>query len=300
MNHFEKGYEKFKKFVQQTNLIPQDRSKIIISYSGGKDASIICDFLVRYKEDKRPDLDIEMITAGFPNFLYDGTNPENDKIMQHTIAYWEDKGITFQKIDVHNQHPDTLLEVPNPCKICGATKTTILAQYLRQKKNRHSIFCIGFNLDDSIGWFIEIFLLTCNLGSWNDIKQNNPKLYFELLMLSTRIVHSLYSETDDILFTRPIINFTNEEIKDIVKERNLPLIPENCKEITNRNEFYDSPRRDIGNALYFMRQKYDYNASPFRNEFYNNYFSSYEYYRKSNIIPPQQELDYFMAHNLMI
>lgn len=300
MTNFQKGYKKFTEFIDKTDLIPNDRNKVIVAYSGGKDASLICNFLCEYKKNKRPDLDIEMVTAQFPHFLYDNPNAEVKQKIDQAVSYWGERGISFHKLDVKNEYSDTILNVDSPCRICSLTKTTILSKFARSPENKHSIFCMGFNLDDSLGWFIEILLLTGNFKNWMEVQKENPKLYHELLMLSTRISHRIYSKSNDVLFIRPIINFTNDEIAEITAERNLPLIPENCKEITKRDVFYDSPRRDISNVLAVMRKKHYMDFTKEENPLYDSYFESCRFFQYSNLIPPQNELNSFMSDNLMI
>lgn len=49
---------------------------------------------------------------------------------------------------------------------------------------------------------------------------------------------------------------------------------------------YDSPRKDIGNRLVFMRQKHE-GLSP-KNSDLNRYSVDYEYFMESNRIPSKE------------
>jgi len=296
MSKYEIGYEKFLKFIHETDLIPKNKTKIIIAYSGGKDASVMCDFLCEYKKKERPDLSLEMITAGFPTFLYEPSNPTTFKLFVEALSYWEKRGITHTHIKAKEEQRNIrLTDYPNPCRYCSKAKTIILADYVRKKQNHNSIFAIGMNLDDSIGWFLEIQLIAANLGTAQNIKENYPDLYHEIAMIATRTIHKVYDSAHDILFTRPLIDFNNQEITEICKERGLPLVPENCREITKKDTFYDSPRRDIAQALSCIRLRYNT-----QDTIYNKYLDAFHYYQKCEFFPTQKELEDIMSKNLLI
>ena len=67
---FKEKYMKFKKTVTDYDLIPDDINKIIIANSGGKDAGVLASFLLEYKREERSDLQLEMIKAPVPEWIY--------------------------------------------------------------------------------------------------------------------------------------------------------------------------------------------------------------------------------------
>jgi tRNA(Ile)-lysidine synthase TilS/MesJ len=291
---FYEAYKKIEEFIETNNMIPSSKRKIIIAYSGGKDASVMCDLLLEYKKRNRPNLEIELIVACFPNFLYDTTDFARRSLVNEAFNYWESKGVTVKKLNVED-FKGNILEVENPCSLCARIKTELMGNYVRLKTNNNSVFCLGLNLDDSIGWFLEIYLLASLYGEWQNIKKQNPVLYKEILILSVRVISKLCDEKNNILFIRPMMLFSSKTIKRIAIERKLPLIPEDCREITKKDVFYDSPRRDLINAIESMRNKYTY-----ENILYNNYYKLLQAIEKCKCFPPVSELNDFMEKSLLV
>ena len=66
----------------------------------GESVSIICELLERYKTQRRVDLELQQVSAGFPNFLYYDAIPENKVIMNKAIDYRKSRSFAFHMIDV--------------------------------------------------------------------------------------------------------------------------------------------------------------------------------------------------------
>ncbi|MCP4676530.1 MAG: hypothetical protein GY854_13650 [Deltaproteobacteria bacterium] len=296
---FESGYEKFVHFVDSYNLFPTDRNKIVIAYSGGKDASLLLDFLNEYKNRSRPDISIELITAVFPRFLYDSPDPSRRARVDSAVKYWTDKGFLHTRINAGPEFPDSILDGDNPCQQCALViKPTLFGKHIVQSKYEGAVFSVGLTLDDAIGWFIELLLVAADRGDWKEIKKANPKLYSLAMLLSVRVSCRLQIKKNNLLYSRPMMVFNDNEIRRMVAERGLPLIPEDCKEVQGRDVFVDSPRRDIGIALEAVRRKYPADSPVGMGSIYSDYNRATGYFKKSGLLPDQEEREKFVSDGL--
>ncbi|MCP4600432.1 MAG: hypothetical protein GY847_07860 [Proteobacteria bacterium] len=298
-NIFELGYKKFIDFVNTYNLFPDERKQIVVAYSGGKDASLLCDFLNEYRARARPDITIELLSIVFPRFIYDSPDPLRRKLVDNAIKHWTDRGFLYTRVDAGPEFSDSILAGDNPCQKCAmAVKPTLLGRQISKSMYEGAVYCVGLTLDDMIGWFIELLLLTAGRGNWKDIKDSNPDLFSLMMYLSTRVCCRLQLEKNNLLYSRPLMNFSDNEIKTIVTQRELPLIPEDCKEVQGRDEFVDSPRRDLGIVLAAVRKKYPANSAIGMDSIYSGYNRAISYFEKSGLLPNQKERERYISDNL--
>lgn len=299
MTKYEIGYRKFEKFVSEHNLINEYCKEITAAYSGGKDASIMCEFLFDYKKRKNLNINIVLLIAAFPNFLYNPKDVEREMLLKKAYSYWEKKGAKISLLNYDLKDEYSFLNSENPCSICSRIKTELMGEYIRSDRSKSNTYALGMNFDDCISWMLEIVMLSMKYKSISKVKEENPALYKHILTLSVRILHHLVDSQRSIDFIRPIICFTNSEIKEIVSERNIPLIPEDCKAISGKNVFSDSPRREFSMAIELMRQKYNLkvldNAAS-----YNNYDTVYKFIKESTIFPSIDEINDYMRNSLMV
>lgn len=114
--------------------------------------------------------------------------------------------------------------------------------------------------------------------------EKEPDLYRYILTLSIRITHCHYDEKSNTGFIRPIFAFTNKENAKIVIEREITLIPENCKVISHKDTFLDSPKHEFSIAIETKRAKYEMEGKDDL-AVYNNFESSLKFVKKSNFFP---------------
>ncbi len=296
---FELGYEKFIDFAGVHRLFPDDRSKIVVAYSGGKDASLLCDFLSEYKNRSRPDISIEIVTINFPRFIYDSSSPERREAVFAAIEYWKNRGFQHTSVDAGPEFPDSILDGDNPCQQCALViKPTLLGRQISKRQYEGAVYCVGLTLDDSIGWFLELLLVAAGRGDWRDIKHDNPDLFSTIMLLSTRVSCRFEVERNDLLYSRPMMCFSDGEIRTIVTVRELPLIPEDCAEVKKRAAFIDSPRRDLAIALAAVRDKYPADSAAGMGAIYSDYRRSNSYYETTRLLPSLEEREQYISEYL--
>ncbi len=293
---FEQGYKKFTNFVDTYRLFPRDRKRIVVAYSGGKDASLLCDFLDEYRNTVRPDIVIELVTVAFPRFIYDSPDELRKMRVENATNHWLKRGFLHTRIEAGPEFPDSILNEENPCRQCGMViKPTLLGRQISKNEYRDAVYCVGLTLDDIIGWFIELTLLAAGRGNWKDVKNKDPDLFSVMMYFATRVNCKLEVKRNNLLYSRPLMDFSDKEIRTIVAQRKLLLIPEDCREITGRDAFADSPRRELGVALAAMRNKYPVNSPPGEDAIFSDYRRASAYFEKSGLLPSREEREKFVS-----
>lgn len=296
---FEAGYNKFADFVQARELIPANRNRVVVAYSGGKDASLLADFLLEYRERTRPDIALELVNVVFPRFIYEPDDPRRRSVVVEALNFWRERGFTCTRVDAGDAFPDSLLDGDNPCQRCALfVKPKLFGVQLQKSEYKDAVFCIGLTLDDAVGWFIELLLLSAGRGDWRIAKRENPDLFALIMRLSIRTTCRLGIEKNNLLYSRPLMAFTDDEIRSIVRERGLPLIPEDCREQRGRNEFVDSPRRELGAVLSTMRRKYPDGSGLGELAIFRNYDKAMEYFERSGLLPGLEEREQYLNDTL--
>jgi tRNA(Ile)-lysidine synthase TilS/MesJ len=290
---FETGYKKFTDVVEKFDLFPSDRKGIVLAFSGGKDISLLCDFVQEYKKRVRPDISLDMFTVAFPGFIYDSSDPTMRDAVDEAIDYWAARGFRHKMISPTSECSDELLDGDDPCYQCIRVKHAMFPQAMSQYKDVS--YCIGLTLDDTVGWLIELFLLAGGRGHWKDIKNTNPELFDQMTRLAVRVYNKIHVERDNLLFVRPLITFVEEEVRTIVAQRNYPLIPENCGEIRGRSAFRDTPRRDVAAALGVLRKRYPSTSAIGREALYADYSNVIEYFNSLGLLPDIEECEKMLA-----
>ncbi len=289
-NTFEEGYRKFKGFVETYSLLPEDRNHVVVGFSGGKDASVLCDFLHAFKQEVRGDLRIELVNVGYPRFLYDSSDPVRMETVNRASEFWRERGFEVTCVDPGPDYPDHMLEGNNPCKLCATViKPRLLASQIARPEYKGAVYCVGLNLDDIVGWFVELNLLLGGKADLSQIDKNNPKLYSQVMYLSTRLTCRLEVAMNNLLFSRPLMAFNDDEVRALVSTRGLPLVPEDCGQIMNREDFVDSPRREIAEALKRMRSKYPLDTEIGKQTLFASYQQAQDRFEASGLLPSLEQ-----------
>ena len=96
------AYKIFFNTMKDFDLGSEDKNKVYIFYSGGKDASILTDLFLKYKEEERNDLQITLLTVRFPEMIYNSADSQQRGLIKTAIKYWKKKelstnGLNYQK-----------------------------------------------------------------------------------------------------------------------------------------------------------------------------------------------------------
>ncbi|MDE5553504.1 MAG: tRNA 2-thiocytidine biosynthesis TtcA family protein [Malacoplasma sp.] len=204
----------------------QDKDRICVGVSGGKDSMLLLQTLSLYKKIVKKELNWDIDVVGIHlrmNLCFVD--------YQSLIDYWKSKEIEFHVVDtvmdqiLKNQMKKGKIQ----CSLCSKMKKAILID--SAKKYNCNKVAMGHHADDAI----ETFFM--NLINEGRVATFKPKMYLD---------------RSQIWFIRPFILARENEISKEAKKIELPVIPCGCpmEGFTQRdsmkdflkNSFYKNPK----------------------------------------------------------
>lgn len=183
-----------RKAVDDYNMI-EDRDRIIIGLSGGKDSTLLLyalNLLNKYSYKNFEIIGVHL-DCGF------------DLDFNPMIRFCENNGI---KLHIEETSIRDYLDFEgdkNPCYLCGRLRRGALGRVA--KKLGASKIALGHHMDDAIETFFMNMIYTGKLGSFN------PKNY---------------EKEKGLYIIRPLIYIKEEIIRKVVDIEKLPVISSNC------------------------------------------------------------------------
>ena len=285
---FENIYAKFKKTVNDYDLIPEDTQKLCIGMSGGKDAQVMSLLLLEYKKRERNDLELELLTVSTPSWKYRPDNyfagdatkqeyvSEQKKAIDDNIKFWEEKGIPTKLIDYAPEiSDDTIFNAEKPCVMCFIGLYRSLCNYLKQEyeSGKKVVLSIGITKFDLL-YVLESLTIRSNGKSWEYDKKNTPsKYYFNRLQTAFFSPYPkilLGIPNTDIFKITPIINLTDNETRELANQLKLPRIPDPCAKL--HGERFISDKRYFDGYLAGTTTE-DINLDHINSGFFSDYQS---------------------------
>ncbi len=308
---FRDKYEKFKKSVEDFNLIPDETKRIVIGMSGGKDAAIMTHFLMEYKKNERPDIELEMVLAPVPHpfgkeipekvfdMPIDNRQKEliinQKKVMDDFHAYWS-KYMNCISIPVQHELIDKrILKMNWSCIMCFNTKMKAFNEYfLKQPYEDNTLFACGWTKWDAHYTLIS-HLLKTDGSKWYECKKHNPEKYkADCIYLAS---FSAYPKVDlgipgkKIYRINPMVEFDDTETYELSKEMEIPVLVDICKELYG--DTFEQDRRYAAKYLEIFSKNQKYlNLS--QNSILYNYRSLLEFMKNIQILPPVEEIEGLM------
>lgn len=303
---FKEKFELFKKTVADFNIIPKESKKIIIGMSGGKDGGVMAHFLLEYKKQERPDIDIEMLTSPIPDWEHSPEDllktPLKDKQrellvkQQNSInafySYWS-KFFKSVKIPVERElYNDRILKMNWPCIICYSTKTKAFHKYLaEQPYEDNTLVAFGWTKWDAHYTLVSHLMKSTGL-KWHEEKKQNPqKFKADCVFLSS---FSAYGRVDlgipgkKIYRINPMIELTDNDTTALSQQLGFPIIQDICKDLHGNG--FDQDRRYLSTYLkLFSGNQKLLKASD--KAFMYSYRSLMQFLKETEMIPPVEELN---------
>lgn len=183
------------------NMI-QDKDKIAVGVSGGKDSMLLLKALSIYKQIVKSELNWDIDVYGV-HLKMNLCHIDYDPI----IEYWDKLGIKFHLVDttmgeiLRNQIKKNKIQ----CSLCSKMKKAILIE--EAKKLGCNKVAMGHHADDAIETF---FMNMINEGRIATFK---PKMYLD---------------RTNIWFIRPFILCREKDILRATKKENMPIVPCGC------------------------------------------------------------------------
>lgn len=291
---FEQLFDVFCNTVKKYDLVPADKHKVVIFYSGGKDASLATDLFMEYKNKVRPDITIELLTVKFPEMIYSSSDPTQKQFVKDAIKYWEDKGCTHKWVNLPAGIGDHLFDNEDvPCQVCESVKVKIIYDELTKEEYRDSLVCLAHTVEDISGYFSEIFYIGASSKDWKEMRQENPVLFSRTMELAKRVYPKYQPPAfkTNITYIKPLIEMEEDVIKAVKAERQYPDIPECCAKI--RGSKFKMYKRIVMECFDWLRDRYQNEKEVSSNMVFKNYGKMLKRYQDTGLIPTQKEIESF-------
>jgi tRNA(Ile)-lysidine synthase TilS/MesJ len=214
------NYEAFVRDNQEYLQSFRDK-RVIIAYSGGKDASAILHFLIQAKEEFGFDFETHAIM--YPKHIYYYE-------MERLDSYWKARGvrITWHPISEDGSAFDTArLKGKNPCVVCIAVKRKYALQYFeRTVTDWNSLaIVIGWSLWDIVGYTQEY--LFGSVYTDRESLYQGEKIKDRFFRTSQRFYPMLRMKEGYTLY-KPLLRYNDQDIHRVIRENRIPLLNTHC------------------------------------------------------------------------
>lgn len=282
-------YNRFTTTINRFELIPRDKKRVFIFYSGGKDASALASLFLKYKEMERPDLEIGLITVLFPEIVYKSSESEQIRLLNQAFEHWKNKGYSHRLMDLPKDIGDNLFDNKDvPCEVCEEVKTKLIFDELSLPYYNNSLICMAHTLEDIIGYLIEIQLIAGSYSSWKEIFKSDIELFNRIAILAKRVYPKYKPQNMNITYIKPLIELNEPLIKNYVDHKEIPLIPECCAD--KKGPQFRMYKRTVMDGLNWLEKRYKQDA--FCNKFiYKNYEKVITFYNNAHLLPPIEEIE---------
>jgi tRNA(Ile)-lysidine synthase TilS/MesJ len=252
----------------KTILETLPQKDIIITYTGGKDCSILLDFILQ--ASKEFSFNFQTHAFLFPVHVF--TPDEITKL----DSYWNSKGV---KIVWHKlKHTDDEFEIAknngiNPCVVCFQRKREYFLEFLNKNFERWDsvVVIVGFTLWDLVSYSLEQLLFSVfHIDSLNASPMIGGKPLKDRFIQTSQRFYPFLAMKEGYSVYKPLLKYNDPEIIRNIQERKIPLSTNECKYKSYR------PKRLFADCYRQMNLLFDYNKLlSFAKESLNLYDISY-------------------------
>ena len=243
---YQRWLEDNKKYLSQLS-----GKTLLVLYSGGKDCSLIIDYLLEAR--KEYDFSCEYHTARYPVHIF--TDDEIKKL----DAYWQERqvSIRWHKIaDNDDEFTEAIRQGINPCTVCHNRKRALMSEVISSNYDRLNDLAIvvSFTLWDIVSYSLENILFnlfvdepnqdTNIFGTSNTIQDR----YFQ----TSQRFYPYIDIQDGFSVYRPLIRYNEQEISEAMAGKNIPLSTSKCLYKSSR------PKRLLSDCYEKMNLAFDY------------------------------------------
>jgi tRNA(Ile)-lysidine synthase TilS/MesJ len=225
--------------------------KLFILFSGGKDCTLILDYLLEAQREFK--FSFEVHAGRYPVHIF--TDDEIKKL----DSYWKGRQVKihWHKIADNDDEFDVAISKGiNPCTVCHTKKREYMSNFILSKYDKldNLVIVVSFTLWDIVSYSLENLLF--NIFSNNQDKDTN---YFG----SSNTIQDRYFQTsqrfypyiqikDAFSIYRPFIRYNEQEVAEAMKEKNIPLSTTKCLYKSSR------PKRILSECYEKMNLSFDY------------------------------------------
>lgn len=197
--------------------------RVIVSYAGGKDASVILHFFLQAKKDFGFEFETHAIM--YPKHVY--TEDE----LHRLDSYWKARGVN---ITWHSMIEDeSAFEIAkqngtNPCEVCHSVKRRYSLQYLeRTVTDWNSLaIIIGWSLWDIVGYTLEYIF--GSVYADREALYQGKSIKDRFFRTSQRFYPMLKMKEGYTLY-KPLLRYNDQDIKRVISDNGIPILITDCK-----------------------------------------------------------------------
>ena len=196
--------------------------RAVVTFSGGKDSSILLYFMIKAGEEFGFVCEAE--GAAFPHHVLD------DAEQQRFREFWSKLGIaiTWHATDTSDSELD---EAPaagvNPCRVCNKTKKTVLLSAIGKSANdlENMVLVMGYSLWDLTSATLENILNTCTASEGDP---ENTAMESRLMETAQRFYPWLQFQGGPSIF-KPLLLYNDRAIVDAIEKYDVPVSRNECR-----------------------------------------------------------------------
>lgn len=211
--------------LHQETLETFNGKNLVVSYSGGKDSSLLLDYLLRSRKDFG--YGIQAHGVAFPSHVF--LPEEQTRLAQ----YWEDRGLPIVWHDPGNRKDEDLGKMvdtgDSPCVICSRVKKDRLLAHFQTGESPLDtlVVVIGYTLWDLASASVEHILRT-RFGHGGDGTFQGRKPEERFLEIAQRF-YPLLELNNGLTIFKPLIRYNDPDIARVVADKGIPITTQPCR-----------------------------------------------------------------------
>lgn len=197
--------------------------RVIVSYAGGKDASVILHFFLQAMKDFN--FEFETHAVMYPKHVY--TEPECQKL----DSYWKTRGVNIvwhAMVEDESAFEIARQNGTNPCNHCHAVKRRYGLQYLERTVTDWNTLAIiiGWSLWDIVGYTTEYL--------YGSIFAEREALYQgqaikDRFFRTTQRFYPVLRMKEGYTIYKPLLRYNDQDIKKVISENGIPILTNDCR-----------------------------------------------------------------------
>jgi len=197
--------------------------RVVVTYAGGKDASVILHFFLQAKKDFGFEFETHAIM--YPKHVY--TEDELHKL----DSYWKARGVNISwhsMIEDESAFDIARENGTNPCEVCHSVKRKYSLQYLeRTVTDWNSLaIVIGWSLWDIVGYTLEY--LFGSVYAEREALYQGKTIKERFFRTSQRFYPKLKMKEGYTIY-KPLLRYNDQDIKRVISENRIPILTTDCK-----------------------------------------------------------------------
>jgi tRNA(Ile)-lysidine synthase TilS/MesJ len=207
----------------------------VFLFSGGKDATIGLDFLIKYLTRQVVPIHLDVVLVTYPKHVYYLEDGTASQCYIDVINYWKNRAINL--ITYNPDEEDFSDDEITACGVCKRVRKSCIDPYLekslREKAGKVVGVITGYTLYDALAYMDEILLVTNFMN--NNFLESDIKIKNRVM----NCLHKMKAREElpnGLTVIRPLINMHENQVIDYVETMEIPYINRACKAAKSKHK----------------------------------------------------------------